>query len=82
MYELDVGSYPESLDALMAKPGSGADNWHGPYLKKKTADPWGRQYSYKCPGSHNNDYDLYSLGADGSEGQDDITNWGENADKK
>jgi len=75
MYELDNGSYPESLEALTVKPSSGSENWHGPYLKKKCVDPWGRNYSYKAPGSHGNDYDLYSLGPDGSEGQDDIVNW-------
>jgi len=75
MYELDNGSYPESLEALTTKPGSGADNWRGPYIKKKPLDPWGRPYVYKFPGSHNNDYDLYSLGPDGSEGADDIANW-------
>jgi len=75
MYELDNGSYPDSLEALLVKPSSGADNWHGPYLKKKPLDPWGREYIYKHPGIHNSDYDLYSLGADGSESTDDIANW-------
>jgi len=76
MYELDNGSYPENLVALITKPSSGADNWNGPYLKKKAVDPWGKEYIYKFPGSHNKDYDLYSLGADGTEGGgDDVTNW-------
>jgi general secretion pathway protein G len=76
MYELDNGSYPENLEALLAKPSSGTDNWSGPYLKKKPMDPWGREYKYKAPGAHNKDYDLYSLGADGAEGGgDDIANW-------
>jgi len=79
MFELDNGSYPDSLDALLAKPSSGADNWHGPYLKKKPVDPWGRGYMYKRPGIHNSDYDLYSLGPDGSESADDIVNWSNDA---
>jgi len=78
MYELDNGSYPEGLNDLMIKPGSGGDNWHGPYLKKKAIDPWGKEYIYKSPGAHNNDYDIYSLGPDGSESADDITNWTDN----
>jgi general secretion pathway protein G len=78
LYELDNGEFPSSedgLNALMTKPAS-ATNWRGPYLEKKPIDPWGREYKYKCPGEHRTaDYDLYSLGKDGQEGNDDITNW-------
>lgn len=76
MYEMDSGSYPSSLDALRTK-STEAGNWKGPYIKKKPADPWGRNYVYKTPGSHNTDsYDLYSLGKDGQEGGgDDVVNW-------
>ncbi len=76
LYELDNGSYPDSLDALRAKP-TDMVNWKGPYLKKRPLDPWQRAYKYKSPGTHNSeDYDLYSLGPDGQEGTaDDITNW-------
>lgn len=78
LFELDNGRYPtteESLNALLTKPGS-AKNWNGPYLKKKPLDPWGNEYKYACPGTHSNDYDLYSSGPDGSDGtSDDITNW-------
>lgn len=77
LYELDNGRYPnteEGLNALITKPGS-VNNWNGPYLKKRPIDPWGNEYKYASPGTHNNDYDLYSFGPDGSEGNDDITNW-------
>lgn len=76
LYEMDNGSYPDSLDALRSVP-AGADNWKGPYIKKKATDPWGRPYSYRFPGSHNPEgYDLYSLGRDGQEGgDDDVVNW-------
>ena len=78
LYELDNGNYPsseEGLSALLAKPSS-AQNWRGPYLEKKPIDPWGREYKYRCPGEHRPaDYDLYSLGKDGVEGADDVTNW-------
>ena len=81
LYELDNGSYPSSdqgLKALMAKPGSTPvpTNWNGPYLKKRPIDPWGNEYKYACPGTHSNDYDLYSAGPEGVEGsEDDINNW-------
>lgn len=76
LYEVDTGTYPDSLDGLTSAP-SDAVNWKGPYLKKKPNDPWGRSYVYKYPGEHNEDsYDLSSMGKDGAEGgNDDITNW-------
>jgi len=81
-YRLDVGRYPtssEGLDALLT-PGSGAEDWNGPYLKKSEIplDPWGKEYIYQSPGSHG-DYDLSSLGADKSEGGEgenrDVVSW-------
>lgn len=70
LYEVDNGTYPESLEALLVKKEG-----KGPYLKKKPIDPWGRPYQYKYPGSHE-EYDLYSFGKDGVEGGgDDVTNW-------
>lgn len=78
LYELDNGDFPsteEGLNALLTKSAS-AINWNGPYLERKPIDPWGREYKYKCPGTHRpQDYDLYSLGRDGVESEDDVTNW-------
>jgi len=79
-FRLDTGRYPstsEGLNALMANPG--ITNWDGPYLKKAVPnDPWGKPYNYQSPGSHG-DYDLSSLGADGSPGGEsenkDINSW-------
>ena len=84
LYELDVGSYPttdQGLKALIVRPSSGAaaDQWGGPYLKKKAVplDPWKNDYVYVSPGTHNTDsYDLSSLGPDGIESKDDVVNWG------
>jgi general secretion pathway protein G len=80
LYELDNGEFPsndEGLNALLSKP-AGANNWHGPYLEKKPIDPWGREYKYRYPAEHASaDYDLYSLGKDGSESADDVSNWEE-----
>ena len=77
LYELDNGTYPtteEGLGALMNAPAS-AKNWKGPYLERKILDPWGEEYRYRSPGTHQARYDLYSLGKDGREGSDDIVNW-------
>jgi general secretion pathway protein G len=78
LYELDNGNFPtteEGLGALMNKPAS-TTNWRGPYLEKAPTDPWGREYKYKSPGEHRSaDYDLYSLGKDGVESEDDVKNW-------
>ena len=79
LYELDNGQYPSSedggLNALLTKPGS-ANKWNGPYLEKKALDPWGREYQYRNPGTKRPyDYDLFSLGRDGQESQDDVKNW-------
>ncbi len=82
LYRLEVGSYPstgDGLDALINKP-SGADNWNGPYLKKKVIrkDPWGNDYHYQYPGD-NGEFDLYSYGADNKQGGDgesqDVVSW-------
>ncbi|MCM8813474.1 MAG: type II secretion system major pseudopilin GspG [Candidatus Omnitrophica bacterium] len=78
LYELDNGAFPtteEGLNALLNKPVS-APNWNGPYLERPPVDPWGKPYQYKSPGQHRpQDYDLYSLGRDGAESQDDVVNW-------
>jgi general secretion pathway protein G len=77
MYELDNGAFPtteEGLDALISAPSS-ATNWKGPYLEKQPLDPWGNSYQYTSPGTNRMDYDLSSLGRDGVESDDDITNW-------
>ena len=76
-FQVDSGRFPlteEATNALFSAP-PGLQNWKGPYLKKLPLDPWGRPYVYRCPGLHHNDYDLFSLGADGVVGNDDIDNW-------
>jgi general secretion pathway protein G len=82
LFHLEVGRYPsssEGLEALVESPPS-AQNWHGPYLKKRQVpkDPWGNEYHYRFPGE-NGPYDLYSYGADNTEGGEgdnrDIVSW-------
>ena len=80
IFETDNGYYPKGKDGLQdlrAQPRD-AQNWHGPYMEKDIPlDPWNHPYIYVCPGKHNpSGYDLYSVGPDGREGnEDDITNW-------
>jgi len=74
MYKLEVGRYPESLQALAKQP-PGVDRWNGPYAKEdELKDAWGNDYRYQVPGT-NKPFDLVSLGADGREGGE-----GENRD--
>lgn len=80
-YEIEIGSFPntqQGLEALYEQP-SGIDDWDGPYMEQRVEeDPWGNEWQYRSPGTHNDDYDLYSYGEDGREGGgDDITNWSE-----
>jgi general secretion pathway protein G len=77
-FEQDCGRYPtteEGLSALVQQPAN-VQNWHGPYIKKgEPVDQWKNAYVYRFPGTQGTDYDLYSFGPDGREGNDDITNW-------
>ena len=78
LFSFDMGRNPttaEGLESLVRNPGNN-DSWKGPYLAKALPkDPWGRPYAYRCPGN-NGDYDLFSFGADGTEGnEDDICSW-------
>lgn len=81
LYEIDNGRYPTSdqgIRALITKPSSPPipNNWKGPYLEQDPTDPWDQEYMYRYPGTHPpRDYDLFSLGPDGKESEDDITNW-------
>ncbi len=86
-YNLDNGIYPtteQGLAALIERPSSepAPMNYNeGGYLKKKELpkDPWGRDYIYRSPGDHGNDYEIMSLGADGRDGGEgvnaDIKSW-------
>lgn len=77
-FEIDAGRYPtteEGLAALLQAPPN-VTTWKGPYIKRAPNDPWSNAYVYRYPGQHNvNGYDLYSMGADGREGNDDVDNW-------
>lgn len=75
LYEIDNGSYPPTLQGLLAQPGN-APNWDGPYLEtpELPRDPWGNDFHYAYPSSRGPKFfDLKCLGADGVESDDDIT---------
>ncbi len=77
-FEIDNGRYPtteEGLRALVERPAN-VESWRA-YLKGGVpVDQWKHEYVYTYPGSNNPEsFDLYSLGPDGREGGDDITNW-------
>ena len=78
-FEVDNGRFPTTDEGLriLRENVSNLSTWKRPYLSKDPKDPWGRDYVYRQPGQNNEEYDLYSLGEDGREGNDDITNWGE-----
>lgn len=80
-YRMDTGSYPtteQGLKALLQKPSNDRGRWRGPYLDKpeNIVDDWGNELKYRFPSTNNpGSYDLYSLGPDGVESEDDIQNW-------
>jgi general secretion pathway protein G len=81
-YKLDTGSYPateQGLAALRVKPRS-SSQWAGPYFPQDIPlDPWAHPYVYRYPGSHRDEPDIISFGADGQEGGEgdnaDIVSW-------
>ena len=73
MYRVDNFRYPttdQGLQALVDKPAD-AKNWQkGGYIPKLPKDPWQNEYQYISPGE-SGDYDIYTLGADGTPGGSD-----------
>ena len=88
-YRIHMGNYPstsEGLQALISRPATKADRWHGPYIEggKLPLDPWGEPYQYAYPGTRNkSSYDLWSKGPDKQSGtEDDIGNWDSGSTEK
>ena len=83
LFNLDYDRYPtteEGLQALVTPPVANGQR-RAKYIKELLPDPWGNPYRYVSPGSHSLGYDLWSMGADGTDGGEgdgrDITNWTE-----
>ena len=64
----------QGLKALVQRPTSDPKplKWKQP-MDSVPLDPWGAEYVYRNPGKFNpGGYDLYSLGPDGKESEDDV----------
>ena len=76
-FRLDVGRFPtqeEGLNVLFQRPADErvANRWRGPYIDEPPPnDPWGNPYRYSLPG-RDLPFALYSLGADGRPGGEDV----------
>ena len=69
LYKLNVGTYPQTLDALHEQPSDvDASKWSQVTKEPIKPDPWGRPLEYKVSGDT---YELRSLGPDGQSGTDD-----------
>lgn len=83
-YRLDMLDYPDAssgLSALTSLPPNArnGDRYRtGGYVSRLPEDPWGNAYQYAYPGERSR-VEVYSLGADGRPGGDelnaDIGNW-------
>ncbi|MBO1928003.1 type II secretion system major pseudopilin GspG [Thiomicrorhabdus sp. 6S2-11] len=82
LYKLDNYNYPttdQGLEALVTQPSDDPQpkNWKK-LLDTLPIDPWGNPYLYLMPGEHG-EFDLYTLGADGMDGGEDVNatigNW-------
>ncbi|MBL0926110.1 MAG: type II secretion system major pseudopilin GspG [Phycisphaerales bacterium] len=53
-----------------------ADKWRKFVTQPSPNDPWGRPWNYRAQSEHGNEYDLWSVGPDGQDGNaDDVANW-------
>lgn len=76
LYRADNFTVPtqrQGLEALVARPTLPPipKNWReGGYLDAAVlpADPWGGPYVYLCPGTHGEQFEILSYGADGAPG--------------
>jgi len=78
LYKMDNFQYPstdQGLEALVSKPSGepAAKGWKQ-RMDKLPKDPWKNTYKYLSPGTHG-DFDIYSLGKDGVQSDDDVVSW-------
>ena len=67
----------QGLSALYERPTTDPqpERWRA-YLDEPMLDPWGNEYQYAFPAQKSSKkYDLFSLGEDGVESDDDVGNW-------
>lgn len=80
IYRQQLSQYPTSLQDLIVQPTNltKPERWTKLLdVNEIPLDPWGSQYQYKQPGTHNPDsFDVWSVGPDRADGsEDDIGNW-------
>ncbi len=71
--------FPSGLNELVDRPADVPEtSWNPMFKAKDLVDPWGKPFQYQYPGQHDK-FDIYSLGADGTEGGSgedaDVHNW-------
>ncbi len=68
-----VPTTEQGIKALVTKPTTEPRprRWKQ-HFKEIPLDPWGNDYIYRSPGKDGSKYDIYSLGPDGKEGNDDV----------
>lgn len=77
-FRLDVGDYPDTaqgLGALVRKPtgGRAEKSWQGPYLDGEVPlDPWSSPYQYAKKPAGLEEFTLYTWGADGKAGGEEL----------
>jgi len=74
---LQLPTTEQGLEALVHKPSTPPvpRRWDQ-LLSEVPLDPWGTPYVYRNPGIHNpSSFDVFSLGPDKKESDDDIGNW-------
>jgi len=67
----------QGLQALVERPTGDPqpERWRA-YLDEPMLDPWGQEYQYRFPAQKSKKkYDIFSLGEDGVESDDDVGNW-------
>lgn len=75
---LDIGRYPTTAEGLALLNTLPQDEkirgrWRGPYLDGDLPlDPWSMSYQYSVPGLNGQPFALYSLGADGKPGGEEM----------
>jgi len=81
-FRLDNFRYPseeEGLEVLLGRNTNLSDDEFEEYLPRMPIDPWDQPYMYANPGKEGRTFDVYTYGADGEEGGEevnaDIGNW-------
>lgn len=73
-----VPTTEQGIKALVEKPTIEPipERWMA-FLEEVPKDPWGQEYKYRFPAQKSKkSYDIYSIGKDGVDGnEDDIGNW-------